>query len=337
MKTGTRLFWQHGWLGLWLFALVIVLVGSGITRAAPQRDEPKDGIISAQADGRHLSTTRAWSVAAMQAAQPYPAPTNARAHGDNSSPRKVKPNGPMGSLPGKAPHGVPTAPKSDDISRLSYGIPDGWYRYYPYSTVGKLFFKQYGNEYACSAALIKGHGLWTAGHCVHAGNNSPDGWSYDVVFVPQYNNGWAPLGQCIVYNLWTTWDWYSNGNPHGLDHDYAGGAISCNVTFSTGWLGLAWNQPYDQYYTMLGYPADYPFTGGKMIGCGSYRTAYGFGSPTTFGITCDMTGGSSGGPALIWGTHINGNVSYGDRYYPGLIFSPYYDSNVKVLWDALPN
>lgn len=321
--------------GLLVLLLASILGFSGIAGASNNTPAPasKDGIVSSSNDGVSTGATHIWTAEEMLSAKPYPAP---QIMDVKAAKLDHKANGPAGSVAGQQPKGGTVAAPSD-ISIMAFQVPDGSYSSWPYSAVGKLFFTQNGVNYQCSASMIKGHGIWTAGHCAHAGNNSPSSWSTNVVFIPQYNNGSAPLGQCSAYQLWTTSDWYTNGNPNGLDHDYAGGAVSCNVSGSTGWFGLAWNYGYGQTWTALGYPAAPPFPGTKMYGCTSALSAYGFGSPTTFGIWCDMTGGSSGGPWIISNAYVNANTSYGDSGHPGMLFSPYYDAGVKSLWDLLPN
>ena len=148
--------------------------------------------------------------------------------------------------------------------------------------------------------MIKNRSIWTAGHCVHAGDGRSGGWSTDVIFVPQYRNGNAPIGQWTVSRLWTTSDWYYNGNPNGLDHDYAGGQINDlngrAIGSRTGILGFKYNQSYSATYRAVGYPAADPFDGQRMWYCNrSFQRTY-IGSPATFSIRCDMTGGSSDGP-----------------------------------------
>lgn len=292
-------------------------------------DLARAGVVSSSQDGVKTAAARAWSPAEMLSAKPFPEPKASRAETATDLAAQARPDGAAGSVAPKQP---------DGRANLAFAVNPGSYASFPYSTVGKLFFTQYGTRYVCSGAMIKGHAFWTAGHCAHAGNNSSGGWSYNAVFVPQYYYGSAPLGYCYVQNWWTTTDWYAYGNPYGLDHDYAGGNLSCdrsNIASYTGYLGLAWNQSYSQTWTALGYPQAAPYDGGRMIGCVSGRAAYGFGSPTTFGIVCNMTGGSSGGPLHILGGYVNGNVSYGDSSYPGLLFSPYFNSGVKTLWDNL--
>jgi V8-like Glu-specific endopeptidase len=77
------------------------------------------------------------------------------------------------------------------------------YTTYPYSTVGKVFFRQNGRSWVASAASIGNNGIFTAGHVVHAGNNQASGWSTNMVFVPAYKDGVAPFGQFTVRQLFT--------------------------------------------------------------------------------------------------------------------------------------
>lgn len=313
--------------------LVVAFSVSSVARAdsTPSKDRPAQAaVIGSTQDGVKPAAARAWTTAEMLAAKPFPEPQASAADfaaAANPS-AQARPDGPAGSVPAKEP----------TLSTMAFSVNPASYKYFPYSTVGKLFFTQYGTNYVCSGAMIKGHAFWTAGHCAHAGNGSSGGWSYNAVFVPQYYYGSAPLGYCYVQNWWTTGDWYYNGNPNGLDHDYAGGNVSCNISniaSYTGYLGLAWNQGYGKTWTALGYPQAYPFNGATMWGCTSALAAYGFGSPTTFGIWCNMTGGSSGGPWLINNAYANGNTSYAASNHPGKLFSPYYDSNVYTLWGYL--
>jgi V8-like Glu-specific endopeptidase len=312
--------------------LAVVFGMGGVTRAdsTPSKARaPKTGVVSSARDGVKPAATKAWTLGEMLSAKPMPEPKVSLA-AIASAKTPALPNGPAGAVGGKQP---------DALSTLDFNVPPGSYSTYPYSAVGKLYFTQNGWFYVCSASLVKGHAIWTAGHCAHAGNNSSDGWSTDAVFVPQYYHGAAPLGNCYVQEWWTSTDWYANGNPDGLDHDYAGGNVSCdysNITSYTGYLGLAWNRGYrGTSWTALGYPAAAPYDGSLQIGCSSGTASYGFGSPTTFAIWCDMTGGSSGGPWFRDSSYINGNTSYSVSTQPGKLFSPYYDSTVNSIYSNL--
>lgn len=55
------------------------------------------------------------------------------------------------------------------------------YMLFPFSTIGKLFFTQNGNNFVCSASVIGSSTIATAGHCVHDGSGSPSGWSSNIM------------------------------------------------------------------------------------------------------------------------------------------------------------
>lgn len=304
--------------------------------AAAGAAKPRAVSLMRSSSGRaQINARRSITAEEMLAAKPYPTP--------KTSPRAARPLdagtvlGSPGTIKGRAPTAA-TRPSGNGPAPQSIPVAPSTYQYYPYSTIGKLFFFQYGIEYVCSAALVKGHAIWTAGHCAHAGNGDPDGWSYGGIFVPQYFDTDAPLGVCYVTDWLTPSDWYYNGLPDGLDYDYAGGNVECDepyITDYTGYLGLAWNQSYRNFWRAIGYPAAPPFTGEIQIECASGPQGVGIGTPRTFGIRCDMTGGSSGGPWLLYGAYINGNTSYSDSDYPGLLFSPHLDSLASSLWYLL--
>ena len=241
-----------------------------------------------------------------------------------------------------------------------YGYPDPFTRYtyygkyykeYPYKTIGKLYFVQYGVAYVCSAASIGGYAIWTAGHCVHAGNGASDGWSYYTMFLPGYDAGKKKLGAWYGSKLWTTNGWYYNGAFH--DHRYDMGGIVLlkskrkAISAKVGWLGFAYTPGGDgsaapYHWFEIGYPQAAPFDGQKQVVCAS-SYAYSDGNmaaPHPIGVGCDQTGGTSGGPWIMgfglvyW---LNGNMSY--RYttpdHPNEIFSPFFGDAAYNLWHAL--
>ena len=142
------------------------------------------------------------------------------------------------------------------------------YTKYPYITVGKLFFKQNGRNYVGSAASIGNYAIFTAGHCVHTGNGSSNGWSTNVVFVPAYRNGSAPLGMWNASYLMTRAKWYNNGIPNGLTEDIGGAILhplnGRKISQKVGSLGTAWNWGRFQHWHAVGYPAAPPYSGKLM-------------------------------------------------------------------------
>lgn len=219
------------------------------------------------------------------------------------------------------------------------------YTYYPYRTLGKLFFEQGGRRYVCSAASIGNYAIWTAGHCVHAGNGQASGWSRRVVFVPAYRDGKAPYGQWPASHLWVRTAWYKNGIPNGLCEDMGGAVLypqkGRKISQVVGWLGFAWNWNRFQSWVELGYPAANPFNGQRMQQvCASY--AYSDTrlrcNPKPVGTGSDLTGGSSGGP-WVWrfgtGNYLNGNNSYRYNNRPQEMYSPYFGNAARSLRGSL--
>lgn len=222
------------------------------------------------------------------------------------------------------------------------------YTQYPYVTIGKLFFKQYGVSYVASAASIGNYAIWTGGHCVHKGDGNAAGWSTNVVFVPAYKDGVAPYGQWPAARLWTRTNWFNNGIPNGLCEDLGGAVLYPNgagkkISQVVGWLGFAWNYPRYQHWHSLGYPAASPFSGNRLI-TNQASFAYlesGLGCALKpHAIGCDMTGGCSGGPWIIqFGTnnYVNGHNSYRNTSSPQEMKSPYIGNEAKSLFDILMN
>ncbi|NOK61067.1 MAG: hypothetical protein GFH27_549307n50 [Chloroflexi bacterium AL-W] len=235
------------------------------------------------------------------------------------------PDGPAGSIPGTLPSDVTT----DDIGLLASGEVS-FYSSYPYSAVGKIFFQQGGGSFSCSGAVIKSNEIWTAGHCVHAGNGKPNGWSTNMVLVPQYRDGSAPCGQWNIDNLVAPNAWVNGGDN---DQDFAKGRVSNPNTGCTGMLGFAFNQSYSQNFLAVGYPGNIG-GGQRMIFCSNPLKRTLSGNPSPYSIDCPMTQGSSGGPYIINNSSLNGNVSFGiPSVFPNEVFSPYFGNEAKGLYD----
>lgn len=266
-----------------------------------------------------------------------------------------KPEGP-GEGEGLDSGGIPSVEadeQADSIDTLAgYDYPAPYtthevitpYETYPYQAVGKLFFKRGDRRFVCSASSIGNNAIWTAGHCLHSGDGSSDGWAEDVVFVPAYKDGNAPYGQWPVRQMWVKTDWYRNGNPNGLCQDMGGATLhpkdGRKISEVVGWLGFAWNWSRTQHWHALGYPAASPFNGQRMI---ETDASYAYDgsvncSPKPVAIGCNQTGGSSGGP-WIWqfgsGNYLMGNNSYRLESRPEEMNSPYFGDHAKSLKDDL--
>lgn len=297
-----------------------------------------------------LEAASEWSTEDFLAAEPYPLPEiteeDVKQFLEKAAPSSARGGN---TSPGGAPSSADDEGSEDDeVPTAGYPYPPPFnqhtvltpYTTYPYCTIGKLFFKQNGGSYVASAASIGRNGIWTAGHCVHAGNGQASGWSTDLVFVPAYKDGNAPFGQFKMRQLFCRANWYQHGNPGGFFEDM--GAAILNplngkmVSQAVGWLGFAWNFPRNQVWTSLGYPAAPPFNGQRMWQDTAPYANDGAvpGSPPTIGIGCSMTPGCSGGPWVIGlgsTNYVNGHNSYRPNNQPLEIYAPYFGDNAHSL------
>jgi len=173
-------------------------IASTVKRAAASSEQVGGSEISV-----HFVTTggstesQPWTEEEMLAAIPYPLE---RIPGEPAvSLEFATPVGDPVFIPGSAPKGAKLGAAANEDSLIfsrtaSLGItyPPPYIRYenfdsyveYPYSTVGVLYFRQHGVGMRCSAASIGNNAIWTAGHCIHAGDGSEDGRSTEVWFYP---------------------------------------------------------------------------------------------------------------------------------------------------------
>jgi V8-like Glu-specific endopeptidase len=206
------------------------------------------------------------------------------------------------------------------------------------STAGRVFFTYQGRQASCSGnAVTSGNKstVLTAGHCVKLDGAFHTDW----VFVPAYDNGNAPYGTWTAKATLTTPQWQASE-----DINYDVGAAVVNplngqsLTDVVGGQGVAFNADRGQDMYAFGWPAADPYDGTQMIYC----------SGTTFdalisdgiGMTCDMTGGSSGGPWFLdfdesTGAGIQNSVnSYKINLVPTWMFGPYFGADAQNLYNA---
>ena len=203
--------------------------------------------------------------------------------------------------------------------------PQNWWH-------GKLFGKDRKGAYDCSATAVISQNrsvIFTAGHCVRLNGL----WAKKLVFVPAYQNGQRPFGSWVWDLIRIPGQWASRENDN---FDYATVAMSpqggVRLTDAVGAAGLAWNQPRGVYFTLFGYPSNY-FNGEQLTGCDS-SSFLGDDSgkgPSTVGVTCDMSSGSSGGAWLVENSYLNSVMSYGLTNRPELSFGPYFTGAANKL------
>lgn len=208
----------------------------------------------------------------------------------------------------------------------------------PVSHIGKVFFTIAGVDYVCSANAVVSENdstVATAGHCLNDGAGT---FASEFIFVPAYDSGQAPYGQWPAVDLITASAW---SQQEDINYDIgfavvdsAGGA---SLTEAVGASGVAFNQPRGQGYTAYGYPASFPFDGETLETCSGVAQNDTFGGTQSIGISCDMTGGSSGGPWLLGSgpTGVQNSVnSFGYNAVPDVMFGPYWGEVAENVYAA---
>ncbi|HKH46196.1 MAG TPA: trypsin-like serine protease [Thermoanaerobaculia bacterium] len=184
-------------------------------------------------------------------------------------------------------------------------IPEAADLWYPYSTVGKIFFTIPGKSgtFYCSAAVIRLRIVITAGGCVHAGK-SP-GFYNNFLFVPAYRDGNDPFSswEWSYVVVPSTWSQGGGTLPNAADYalieveDQIYNGVLRKIGQVTGTLGYATKKLKPNHATILGYSSN--FDGGEQlhqVSAKDFKATSTATSSIEYGS--DMRGGSQGGPLL---------------------------------------
>jgi hypothetical protein len=229
--------------------------------------------------------------------------------------------------------------------------------------VGRILFASGGSNWICSGTVASDTEanyslILTAGHCVFDGN---DGWSYNFLFMPDFDDNPDYNCETRVMGCWTAnrLSAHSTFVPDGFGSE---ASVAVDYGFARVGTGNKGGQlddavgAYDlktsgnavgQTVWAFGYPAEGKFKGKDLIYCTGSTIEDPYGAET-WGVGCKMNGGSSGGGWLVDTTNpANGSGKLGsvNSYgYAGLayMFGPILDSqtlNVKsaVLTGSAPN
>jgi V8-like Glu-specific endopeptidase len=235
-----------------------------------------------------------------------------------------KPDGPAGTV-------APAAP-SIAIDRAGIQLNESL-------AVGKVYFSTPWGGSSCSASTVasgKRRLVMTAGHCVNSGRGGV--WYSNWVFVPQYRSGSQPWGSFVAYQLTSRTAWVNSGSyseDMGIAIMHNGGWWGLKVVDTVGGHGMRWNWGYGPFMTALGYPSN--LGGGEIQWYCQSGTWWAH--DEVIRMWCPMTYGSSGGPWLQeyndqtgYG-YINSVVSHGDNPGNGQFDGPYFDNDIKSLYD----
>jgi len=273
----------------------------------------------------------------------------------------VGPTGPMEMVPGGLPDDlaglVATEALEEDVEvaaaaslwGYSYAPPFTRYyvnrytymwKYFPWRTMGKLYFQKPGSSswYYCTASVMYGRALWTAGHCVYTPRK---GWHRNLSFVPAYRAGNRPYGTWYAFTKATLTGWTQGKYAYDIGavavRDRSGKKISQKV----GYLGAKWNASSIQHFHAYGLPSNIS-SGKYLIACAastSRRDAQS--GPDPLGIGCDMLHGSSGGPRVVKhqpyvggaNNYVNGVNSYFYTSKPKEVYAAYFGNGAKSLYN----
>lgn len=225
---------------------------------------------------------------------------------------------------------------------------------------GRILFSTSGGNWICSGSVVNdgtGNGqsiILTAGHCVFDG---AEGWSYNFMYIPDFDD--APTYTCgsSIYGCWTATrlaanSTFVNGGGFGtnqtvaVDYGFArvglGGKSNLELDSVTGGYGLnTGSLSNNEIKWAFGYPAAGKYHGSDLVYCKG-PTINDPNGAATWGLACDMTGGSSGGP-WVWGTtnpavytaatKLTSVNSYG---YSGLtyMFGPKFNATTQAVANA---
>ncbi|GHJ48982.1 peptidase [Catellatospora sp. TT07R-123] len=314
-------------------AAVLVLAGGTTASAAQSTTADRSGnttAVNRTLDGRPVTDEATakevvayWTPERMAAAVDLDF-VRPKASGEAST-TVPRPTGPAGTI-------APAAPSST-IDRAGLMLNESL-------AIGKLYFNTPWGGSSCSASTVssgKRRLVMTAGHCVHSGG-AGGSWYGNWVFVPQYRSGSQPWGSFAAYTVATRTAWV---NSASYNEDMAvvimnnGGYWGLKVVDTVGGHGLRWNWGYGPYMTAIGYPSN--LGGGEIQWFCQSGTWHGH--DEVIRMTCPMTYGSSGGPwlqeyndATGYG-YINSVVSHGDNPGNGEFDGPYFDNDIKSLYD----
>ena len=176
----------------------------------------------------------------------------------------------------------------------------------------------------------------TAGHCVNEGGR----WfNRDWVFVPGYHDGQRPFGVFVARWLGATAPWI-DGSENGdvgaavVGRNERGQALGAAV----GGDRIAFGLPPGQVFDVHGYPVGPPFDGASQRICagtpflGHDAASFLMRGPLNLALSCEVTGGASGGGWTIQGDVLDGVTDYGYGDDPTTDFGAYFGGAVRSLY-----
>jgi len=224
---------------------------------------------------------------------------------------------------------------------------------------GKVLFTMGGGNYVCSATVVQEptsrstHSLvLTAGHCAY--DEVARAFATNWIFVPSFDT--SPTFTCAnaTIGCWTAvglvvHSGYANAggfNTQATIHDFAiaivaGGGTTGTTTQLDTAVGGGYPISYPAISTggsvhAFGYPAAGRYKGKDLTYCAGPTFNDANNGNATWGIACNMTGGSSGGPWLADFTTAGTLTSLNSYGYSGLsnMYGPKFNAKTQAVVNA---
>lgn len=305
---------------------VAALLATGVTATPAGAAGTKPGVVPLSAQER---ASGFWTPERMRQATPLDVLSVDRSDVGASAPRKGKKAIIAPSAPA-APVGPLAFPHSGGAWNGGGAVV---------KTAGRVFFTYQGRTASCSGNAVTSANkstVITAGHCVKLEGS----WHTNWVFVPGYHDGQAPYGRWAAAKTLSTPQWTASED---INYDVGAAVVAPldgkKLTDVVGGQGLAFNTGYNKAMYAFGFPAAAPYDGEKFIYC-SGTTYRDFLLSSDHGLTCDMTGGSSGGPWFTQfdeatGTGLQSSVnSFKYNFLPTAMYGPYFGADAQNLYQT---
>jgi len=232
----------------------------------------------------------------------------------------------------------------------------------PLAATGKVFFTFGSSTYVCSGSVVTDDKtdrsiVLTAGHCVY--NQATSQFATNWIFIPAFDS--KPNGSCtdptnaFPYGCWTARSLHVHSdfssqtsfNSISTKSDWAFAVMGPSATgahldarvgsFAFSESGFTAT---NQSAYSFGYPAASPYAGADLIYCNGNTFADTNNSSATWGLACNMTGGSSGGPWMSkFSTSTNSGVlssvnSYKYSNDSTKMYGPKFDSRTRATLNS---
>ncbi|MFE9023031.1 trypsin-like serine peptidase [Streptomyces sp. NPDC007808] len=323
-------------LGTLIGVTALVTAGAlAVPASAAPRPDTSNNVSSVPA-GAQQQARDFWTAERMRTATPLDLVTvDGRADGGKAlrkgTPSTVSPSAPAKAL-GKAAGGIGLMAFPNSGGQWTGGGA-------VVSTAGRVFFTHQGRTASCSGNAVTSANkstVITAGHCVKL----QGAWHTNWVFVPGYHDGQAPYGRWSATKTLSTPQWTASED---INYDIGAAVVAPldgkKLTDVVGGQGLAFNTGYNLRMYSFGFPAAAPYDGEKFIYC-SGTTNRDFLLSNDHGMTCNMTGGASGGPWFTrfdeaTGTGLLSSVnSFKYNFLPNRMYGPYFGADAQNLYQT---